>query len=116
MKTSAFLLSSALLLAGCTQSTTPSTAATEPTANKATAGKSTADKSTDQWPLTCQLNELASTCRTEPAANDGFTPVGPATTDKREMVDSTGTRWLMSGHRSFELEEIGGFGNRISAP
>ncbi|QNG26164.1 hypothetical protein [Synechococcus sp. HK01-R] len=138
MKTSAFLLSSALLLAGCTQtkpdttaastagstqSTTPNTAATEPTADKGTA-----EKSTDQWPLTCQLNEVASTCRTEPAANDGFTlffshaegpvytftPVGPATTDKREMVDSTGTRWLMSGHRSFELEEVGGFGNRIS--
>lgn len=78
--------------------------------------------------MTCQLNEVASTCRTEPTANDGFTlffshaegpvytftPVGPATTDKREMVDSTGTRWLMSGHLSFELEEVGGFGNRIS--
>jgi len=139
MKTSAFLLSSALLLAACTQtkpdttagstqSTIPNPAATELTADKATAGKSTAEKNTNQWPLTCQLNEVASTCRTEPAANDGFTlffshaegpvytftPVGPATTDKREMVDSTGTRWLMSGHRSFELEEIGGFGNRIS--
>ena len=143
MKTSAFLLSSALLLAACTQtkpdttaestagstqSTTPNTAVIEPTATEPTANKDTADKSTDQWPLTCQLNEVASTCRTEPAANDGFTlffshaegpvytftPVGPATTDKREMVDSTGTRWLMSGHRSFELEEVGGFGNRIS--
>ena len=134
MKTSAFLLSSALLLAACTQtkpdstagstqSTIPNPAATEPTGEK-----STAEKNTDQWPLTCQLNEVTSTCRTEPGANDGFTlffshaegpiytftPVGPATTDKREMVDSTGTRWLMSGHRSFELEEIGGFGNRIS--
>ena len=116
MKASVFLLSCALLLAACTQ-TKPDT----------TAG-STTEKTTDQWPLTCQLNEVASTCRTEPAANDGFTlffshaegpiytftPVGPATTDKREMVDSTGTRWLMSGHRSFEREEVGGFGNRIS--
>lgn len=139
MKTSAFLLSSALLLAACTPtqtdttassstSTIPKPAATEPPADKATAEKSTAEKNTDQWPLTCQLNDVASTCRTEPAAKEGFTlffshaegpiytftPVGPATTDKREMVDSTGTRWLMSGHRSFELEEIGGFGNRIS--
>ena len=26
-----------------------------------------------QWPLQCTLNEIASTCRTEPAAKDGFT-------------------------------------------
>ncbi len=134
MKTSAFLLSSALLLAACTQTkpdttadSTPSTitnpAETEPTANKATAANST-----DPWPLSCQLNEVTSTCRIEPAAKDGFTllfshaegpiytftPVGPATTDKREMIDSTGTRWQMSGHHSFELVEIEGFGNRIS--
>jgi hypothetical protein len=34
------------------------------------------------------------------------------------MVDSTGTRWAMSGHHSFQLEEIGGYGNKIevSAP
>ena len=134
MKTNTFLLSSALLLAACTQtkpdttagnttSTIPKPTATEPTAEQTTAGKSA-----HQWPLTCQLNDVASTCRTEPAAKEGFTlffshaegpvytftPVGPATTDKREMVDSNGTRWLMSGHRSFELEEVGGFGNRIS--
>lgn len=81
-----------------------------------------------QWPLQCTLNEIASTCRTEPAAKDGFTiyfshaeqpiftftPVGAPTTDRREMVDSSGQRWAMSGHHSFELEEIGGYGNRIT--
>ena len=134
MKTGAFLLSSALLLAACTPTQTDTTASSststipKPADTEPTADKATAEKSTDQWPLACQLNDVASTCRTEPAAKEGFTlffshaegpmytftPVGPATTDKREMVDSTGTRWLMSGHRSFELEEVGGFGNRIS--
>ncbi len=80
------------------------------------------------WPLACTLNGIASTCRTEPAANDGFrlyfshgegpifsfTPVGVPTTDRREMVDGSGQRWAMSGHHSFELEEIGGNGNRIT--
>ena len=41
-----------------------------------------------------------------------LTLVGEATsTDRREMVDSSGTRWGMSGHHSFEREEIGGYGN-----
>ena len=80
------------------------------------------------WPLACTLNGIASSCRTEPAANDGFrlyfshgespifsfTPVGVPTTDRREMVDGSGQRWAMSGHHSFELEEIGGNGNRIT--
>ena len=79
-------------------------------------------------PLACTLNGIASSCRTEPAANDGFrlyfshgkgpifsfTPVGVPTTDRREMVDGSGQRWAMSGHHSFELEEIGGNGNRIT--
>ena len=81
-----------------------------------------------EWPLECTLNAIASTCRTEPAAKDGFTvtfshaeqpsftftPVGAPTTDRREMVDGSGQRWAMSGHHSFELEEIDGYGNRIS--
>ena len=81
-----------------------------------------------EWPLDCTINGIASTCRTEPAAKDGFTvtfshaeqpsftftPVGAPTTDRREMVDGSGQRWAMSGHHSFELEEIGGDGNRIS--
>ena len=81
-----------------------------------------------EWPLECTLNAIASTCRTEPAAKDGFTvtfshaeqpsftftPVGAPTTDRREMVDGSGQRWAMSGHHSFELEEIGGYGNRIT--
>ena len=83
---------------------------------------------TARFPLTCTLNAIASTCRTEPAANDGFTvifshaegptftftPVGAPTTDRREMVDGTGQRWAMTGHHTFELEEIGGYGNRIT--
>ena len=81
-----------------------------------------------KFPLTCTINEIASTCRTEPAPKDGFTvyfshaegpiftftPVGAPTTDRREMVDGSGQTWAMSGHRSFELVEIGGFGNRIT--
>ncbi len=79
------------------------------------------------FPLPCQLNQVVSTCRTEPNKTGGFvlffshadqpifdvTPVGPATTDRREMVDSTGKRWAMSGHHSFVLDEIGGDGNQI---
>lgn len=84
------------------------------------------DKAT--WPLACTINGIASTCRTETAAKGGFTlyfshaegpmfsftAVGPPTTDRREMVDGSGQRWAMSGHHSFELEEIGGNGNRIT--
>lgn len=83
---------------------------------------------TAKWPLTCTINGMASTCRTEPAANDGFTiyfshadgpiytftPVGAPTTDRREMVDGSGQKWAMSGNRSFQLEEINGFGNKIT--
>ena len=85
-------------------------------------------KTTPSFPLKCQLNKIASTCRTEPNKAGGFalffshgdkpifdiTPVGPATTDHREMVDRKGTRWEMSGHHSFVLEEIGSFANTIS--
>ena len=85
-------------------------------------------KTTQSFPLQCQLNKIASTCRTEPYKAEGFVlffshgdqpsialmPVGPPTTDRRVMIDSTGKRWAMSGHHSFVLEEIGGFGNSIS--
>ena len=81
-----------------------------------------------KFPLLCTINGIASTCRTEPAPKDGFTvyfshaeepiftftPVGAPTTDRREMVDGSGQKWAMNGHRSFELQEIGGFGNRIT--
>ena len=81
-----------------------------------------------QWPQGCTINDIASSCRTEPAAKNGFTiyfshakqpfftftPVGAPTTDRREMVDGSGQRWAMSGNQSFELEEIGGNGNRIT--
>jgi hypothetical protein len=91
-----------------------------------------APKVSSAYPLLCWLNTVASTCRTTPTAKGGFrlafshadkplytlTPVGPATTDRQEMVDSTGTRWMRRGHRSFQLEEIGGYGNiiEVSAP
>ena len=78
--------------------------------------------------LQCTLNAIKSTCTTSPAANGGFTiefshgdkpsytftPVGEPTTDKRVMVDQSGQRWEMSGHHSFELEEIGGYDNEIT--
>ena len=40
-------------------------------------------------------------------------PGSKATTDRRPMVDDQGTRYLMSGHHSFVLEEVGGYGNVI---
>ena len=83
-------------------------------------------------PWQCTINGIESTCRTEPAAEDSFTvyfsnaeqpiftftPVGAPTTDRREMVDSSGQRWAMSGHHSFELEEIDGYENQniVSSP
>ena len=85
-------------------------------------------RSEADFPLACSLNAVMSSCRITPGSDGGFTlafshadqpmfvltPVGQPTTDRREMVDSTGTRWAMSGHHSFELEEIGGYGNRIT--
>lgn len=81
-----------------------------------------------KWPLACTINGIASTCRTAPAAKGGFTvffshaegpvftftPVGAPTMHRRVMVDGSGQRWAMSGHRSFELVEIGGYGNTIT--
>lgn len=40
-------------------------------------------------------------------------PGSQPTTDRRPMVDDQGTRYLMSGHHSFTLEEVGGYGNVI---
>lgn len=40
-------------------------------------------------------------------------PGSQPTTDRRPMVDDQGNRYLMSGHHSFVLEEVGGFGNVI---
>ena len=59
-----------------------------------------------------QYSDLTALGREQPSFT--FTPVGAPTTDRREMVDGSGQRWAMSGHHSFELEEIGGYGNRIS--
>ena len=119
-------LAAAVLLGACSQPKPDRTALGKEQASNEQASNEQASK--PQWPLQCTLNEIASTCRTEPAAKDGFTvyfshaeqpiftftPVGAPTTDRREMVDSSGQRWAMSGHHSFELEEIGGDGNRIT--
>jgi len=72
------------------------------------------------------MNSSKQTCTITPWGKDGmeivfsggalfhFAPAGPATTDKRRMRDEQGRIWLMSGNRSFELVEQGGFGNKIA--
>jgi len=74
----------------------------------------------------CWVNGNKQTCTITPWGKDGmeivfssgslfrFAPAGPATTDKRRMRDEQGRIWLMSGNRSFELVEQGGFGNKIA--
>ena len=74
----------------------------------------------------CWVNNKKQTCTITPKGKDGmeivfsggaifsFVPAGPATTDQRRMRDEQGRIWLMSGNRSFELVEQGGFGNKIS--
>ena len=126
---SALLISSALLLAAGLQIRPAQAQAAAPVEQRPDKyGGRPPIIDAERWPLTCTLNTHASTCRTEPNTTGGFTlffshaegpifdltPVGPATTERRTMVDSTGTRWAMSGHKSFVLEEIGGFNNRIS--
>ena len=121
IRTTAKILSlsaAALLFSACSQLEKAAETTPAPEAKEAKA----------DFPLKCTINEIASTCRTEPAAKEGFTiyfshgdqpiftftPVGAPTTDRREMVDGSGQKWAMSGHRSFELEEIGGYGNEIT--
>lgn len=79
-----------------------------------------------QKTVDCWMNNKQQTCTVSPWGKDGmeivfsgsaifrFVPAGPATTDKRRMRDEQGRLWLMSGNRSFELVEQGGFGNKIS--
>lgn len=112
------LSAAALLFSACSQ---PEKAAEPTPAPEAKEAKA-------DFPMKCTLGGVVSTCRTEPAAKEGFTiyfshadqpiytftPVGAPTTDRREMVDGSGQRWAMSGNRSFELEEIGGYGNKIT--
>jgi hypothetical protein len=74
----------------------------------------------------CWVNGKKQTCTITPWGKNGmeivfsggalfrFAPAGPATTDKRRMRDEQGRIWLMSGNRSFELVEQGGFGNKIA--
>lgn len=74
----------------------------------------------------CWVNGNKQTCTITPWGKDGmeivfsggalfrFVPAGPATTVKRRMRDEQGRFWLMSGNRSFELVEQGGFGNKIA--
>ena len=116
MRNAGLLIATALLLAACGgQAPEPATPTDTP--------RSEAD-----FPLACSLNAVMSSCRITPGSDGGFTlafshadqpmfvltPVGEPSTDRREMVDSSGRRWAMSGHHSFELEEIGGYGNRIT--
>lgn len=42
-----------------------------------------------------------------------FTPAGSSKSHQREMQDSQGRTWLLSGHRSLILKKKGGFHNVI---
>ena len=116
MQNAGLLIATALLLAACGGKAPEPATPTDTTSSEA------------DFPLACSLNAVMSSCRITPGSDGGFTlafshadqpmfvltPVGEPSTDRREMVDSTGRRWAMSGHHSFELEEIGGYGNRIT--
>ena len=80
----------------------------------------------------CRMNTHTDTCLITPAPHDGFriqfqggdqaifvfTPAGPPTTLNRRMKDAQGRTWLMTGHHSFSLREVGGFNNviEVTAP
>ena len=83
-------------------------------------------------PVRCRMNAHTDTCLITPAPRDGFqirfqggdqaifvfTPAGAPTTLNRPMKDAQGRTWLMTGHHSFTLREVGGFGNviEVTAP
>ena len=79
-----------------------------------------------QQSVDCWLNDQKQLCTIKPSGKGGmeisfsggaiyrFVPAGPPTTEQRLMRDERGNKWLMSGHHSFELEEQGGYRNRIS--
>lgn len=78
-------------------------------------------------PVRCRMNTHTDTCVITPEPKDGFriqfqggdqaffvfTPSGPPTTLNRRMKDAQGRTWLMTGHHSFTLKEVGGYGNVI---
>ena len=77
--------------------------------------------------LDCRINQQRHTCVISAAPRDGlriqfkggdqpffvFTPAGPPTTLNRRMKDAQGRVWLMTGHHSFSLREVGGGRNVI---
>lgn len=77
--------------------------------------------------VACQLNTRRGSCRVTPTTNGGmrlqfkggppalflFTPAGPPTTLNRVMRDAKGQVWLMTGHHSFTLRQVGGRGDVI---
>ena len=82
--------------------------------------------------LACQLNKQRGSCVITPIAKEGlriqfkggaqalfvFTPAGPPTTLNRAMRDGKGRIWLMTGHHSFTLRQVGGQGDviQVTAP
>ncbi len=82
--------------------------------------------------VACQLNKQRGSCLITPTAKDGlriqfkgggqavfvFTPAGPPTTLNRALRDAKGRVWLMTGHHSFTLRQVGGQGDviQVSAP
>ena len=77
--------------------------------------------------VACQLNTHRGSCLVSPTHNGGlrlqfqggpptlfvFTPAGPPTTLNRVVRDAQGQVWLMTGHHSFTLRQVGGRGQVI---
>ena len=115
-----FLLAASLVLsAGMARAQAPATN----TPNRPVTPPASQSSST----VACRLNQHKDTCVITPAPGDGlriqfkggdqaffvFTPAGPPTTLNRKMKDAQGRLWLMTGHHSFTLREVGGFRNEI---
>ena len=111
-------LSAGMVRAEPTTTNTPKPSAIAPTSPPTSSASST---------VACRLNKHKDTCVITPAPKDGlriqfkggdqaffvFTPAGPPTTLNRKMKDAQGRVWLMNGHHSFTLREVGGFRNEI---
>lgn len=96
------------------------------------AGPSSGARAKPPSPVACQLNKQRGRCLVTPTPKDGlriqfkggpqrlfvFTPAGPPTTLNRAMRDSKGRVWLMTGHHSFTLRQVGGQGDviQVTAP
>lgn len=93
------------------------------------AGPSGAAGAKAQASVACQLNTQRGSCLIMPTNHGGlrlqfkgkggelalfvFTPVGPPTTLNRVMREAKGQVWLMTGHHSFTLRQVGGRGHVI---